>query len=288
MTSLYEANAIAFFAGYIAFKCIKDCHTCKVDMCKSPIDARSAILAGGISGCLRRDELVSITTDMVKDTSEELIINIPTTKTHVAKKFCVDGEFYNRTKQYIASRSQFPDSRRFFLRYEKGKCVNQVVGLHKFGEVPQLIAKFLNLPEPEIYTGHMFRRTLGTLLADAGGTITEIKRHGNWRSVSVAEGYVENSLYAKYQITIVSVPALTDPKETRCFHAVARVCWTMCCNVGASSTVLKSSWGLGTVFPAAKVVNPCCVEMFCCPVFPGWVGIWFQDLWLGCQCECRV
>ncbi|XP_063972848.1 uncharacterized protein LOC135160339 isoform X2 [Diachasmimorpha longicaudata] len=38
--SFYKMNAVAFFAGYIAFKTVGKCQACKVDMTKSPMDAR--------------------------------------------------------------------------------------------------------------------------------------------------------------------------------------------------------------------------------------------------------
>ncbi|KAJ8964691.1 hypothetical protein NQ317_003314 [Molorchus minor] len=39
-----------------------------------------------------------------------------------------------------------------------------------------------------------------TLLADAGVDITTIKRHAGWKSTTVAEGYVENSIENKTKI----------------------------------------------------------------------------------------
>lgn len=55
-----------------------------------------------------------------------------------------------------------------------------------------MIAEFLSLPEASKYTGHCFRRTSTTLLANAGATLTDIKQHGRWKSSTVAEGYIEN------------------------------------------------------------------------------------------------
>ncbi|KAJ8914344.1 hypothetical protein NQ315_011332 [Exocentrus adspersus] len=39
-----------------------------------------------------------------------------------------------------------------------------------------------------LYTGHCFRRTSASLLADSGASIDVLKRHGGWKSASVAEG----------------------------------------------------------------------------------------------------
>ncbi|KAJ8971088.1 hypothetical protein NQ317_006501 [Molorchus minor] len=52
----------------------------------------------------------------------------------------------------------------------------------------------------DCYTGHCLRRSSATLLADAGVDITTIKRHAGWKSTTVAEGYVENSIENKTKI----------------------------------------------------------------------------------------
>lgn len=87
--------------------------------------------------------------------------------------------------------------RRFFLKYVKGKCTRNPVGINSFGKIPAAIARFLELPNPKLYTVHCFRRSSATLLADAGANLTTIKRHGGWRSSTVAEGYIEDSLENK-------------------------------------------------------------------------------------------
>ena len=38
------------------------------------------------------------------------------------------------------------------------------------GDMPKQVAKFLNLPDIDKYTGHSFRVTSATMLANAGGT----------------------------------------------------------------------------------------------------------------------
>lgn len=63
--------------------------------------------------------------------------------------------------------------------------------------MPREIAKYLKLENPELYTGHSFRRTSASLLADSGADMAQIKRHGGWKSDAVAEGYIENSIKNK-------------------------------------------------------------------------------------------
>jgi integrase len=61
-------------------------------------------------------------------------------------------------------------------------------------------ATYLNLPDPKSYTGHCLRRSSATLLADSGGDITDLKRHGGWRSGTIAEGYIEDNIQNKLKI----------------------------------------------------------------------------------------
>ncbi|RYA72252.1 hypothetical protein DD592_26315 [Enterobacter cloacae complex sp. 2DZ2F20B] len=75
-----------------------------------------------------------------------------------------------------------------------------MVGINTIGGILKQIADFLKLRHSSTYTGHCFRRTSATLLADAGVDITVLKRHGNWKSATVAESYIENSIENKLQI----------------------------------------------------------------------------------------
>lgn len=88
------------------------------------------------------------------------------------------------------------------------------------------IAKCLNLPDPNLYTGHCFRRSSATILIDAGGDITSLKRHGGWKSTTVAENYIDESIQNKvnvanqilnsieYNQTTSSVNIITSPPKS--------------------------------------------------------------------------
>lgn len=89
---------------------------------------------------------------------------------------------------------------RFFMRYQGGKCLGQPVGKNTFASIPSKIAKFLGLPNAEAYTGHSFRRTSATLLANTGVDVLALKRHGGWKSDTIAEGYVADSLSNKNEM----------------------------------------------------------------------------------------
>jgi hypothetical protein len=74
------------------------------------------------------------------------------------------------------------------------------VGINNIGSIPSKIATFLNLPNPSQYTGHCFRRSSATLLANRGGDLLNLKRHGGWKSGTVAESYVADSLKRKIDV----------------------------------------------------------------------------------------
>ncbi|KAJ8964060.1 hypothetical protein NQ317_015347 [Molorchus minor] len=73
----------------------------------------------------------------------------------------------------------------------------QNVGHHTIGALSSKIASYLNLPNYKQYTGHSFRRTSATFLADSGADILALKIRGGWKSTSIVEGYVEDSLNNK-------------------------------------------------------------------------------------------
>ncbi|KAJ8946908.1 hypothetical protein NQ317_011057, partial [Molorchus minor] len=78
--------------------------------------------------------------------------------------------------------------------------IEDPVGKNIMGKIPSVVASYLKLPDVACYTGHCLRRSSATLLADAGVDITTIKRHAGWKSTTVAEGYVENSIENKTKI----------------------------------------------------------------------------------------
>ncbi|KAH0817572.1 hypothetical protein GEV33_005219 [Tenebrio molitor] len=56
------------------------------------------------------------------------------------------------------------------------------------------MATSLDLPHLSMYTGLCLRRSSATLLADLEADITTIKRHESWKSIAVAEGYIQDSV----------------------------------------------------------------------------------------------
>lgn len=142
----------------------------------------------------------------VKDEGQVFHLVIPNTKTKIFREFFVtsggiDGlNMVEIVRKYLALRPNHTDHGRFFVGYRNGKCIKQPVGINTFGKMPENIASFLKLPTPKEYTGHCFRRSSTSLLADSGADLLSVKRHGGWRSNTVAEGYIDTSCENKKRI----------------------------------------------------------------------------------------
>jgi hypothetical protein len=82
---------------------------------------------------------------------------------------------------------------RFFVNFQKGKYTRQPAGKGKIAGLSREIATSIGLTNPKEYTGHALRVTSATILADAGVSMTNLKRHGGWKSDTVVEGYLRES-----------------------------------------------------------------------------------------------
>ncbi|KAJ8914499.1 hypothetical protein NQ315_002772, partial [Exocentrus adspersus] len=163
------------------------------------------ILIFGVAGACRRQELVTLSTTCVQDCGTHFLVKLEDTKTKAERSIITPGKFENvntleLVRRYSALRPTRTTHNRFFVNYIKEKCTVQPVGIHKIGSVPSLVAKFLHLENFSSYTGHCFRRSSATLLANAGANMEVIKRHGGWRSSTVAEGYIEDCENTKINI----------------------------------------------------------------------------------------
>ena len=83
-----------------------------------------------------------------------------------------------------------------------------MIGKNKISETPNTIALYLNLPDPQKYTGHSFRSSGATILSNSGANLVAVKSLG-WKSDSVVQGYIDNSVKMKRKIfdDITSVAA---------------------------------------------------------------------------------
>lgn len=157
------------------------------------------ILIFGIFGACRRDDLISLTVDCVKDNGPYFLVFLKDGKTHRNRSFTItdDGCIFkpsNLIRKYMALRPTHCKTSKFFITYRDGKCYSQNVGCHSISTVPKKGATFLSLKNPESYTGHSLRRSSASMLVEGGGDLLTLKRHGGWQSSNVAEGYVEESI----------------------------------------------------------------------------------------------
>lgn len=164
-------------------------------------------------GACRKHELYMMKIQHLQYLGTAILVSIPDTKTKIERKFTITGEFCNTVKKYSDLRPTNATTSNFFLNYQKGRCTNQVVGINKLGNMPKQVATFLQLPNPELYTGHCFRRTSATMLVDAGADVTTLKRHGGWKSTEVAESYIDNSLNSRLNVAS-KIMTQFNPTET--------------------------------------------------------------------------
>ncbi|XP_031327210.1 uncharacterized protein LOC116158558 isoform X1 [Photinus pyralis] len=156
------------------------------------------VLLIGITGACRYDEMVKMKTTDIEDMGNVVLIKIPDRKTRKVRSFTIIGENYIKIdRKYAALRPKDMLETRFFSKYQNGKCCRSVMGIHTISSVPGKVATLLKLSNSKEYTGHSLRRTSATLLIDGGGNIESLKRHGGWKSSSVAEGYIEEPLRNK-------------------------------------------------------------------------------------------
>lgn len=157
----------------------------------------------GIFGACRREEITNLMRRDVQDEGEYIKITLPNTKTKIMREFAItEGNIpgiscLDLFRKYKDLRPSHTKHDRFFLTYRGGKCTQQPVGVNTIGGIPKKIATALGLSESVNYTGHCFRRSSASLLADAGADMHTLKRHGGWKSNNVAEGYVETSIENK-------------------------------------------------------------------------------------------
>jgi len=162
------------------------------------------ILIIGISGACRQHEWLNLQVDDVKDLGKCLNVTVYSSKTNSKRQFVIspgnDINFVDIVKKYMALRPPNCFHNRFFIQHIKGKCTPQPIGINRMSACPASIAEFLGLPNPRGYTGHCFRRSSYTLLADTGADVLALKRHGGSKSSTVAEGYVADSIANKRNV----------------------------------------------------------------------------------------
>ena len=106
---------------------------------------------------------------------------------------------------------------RLFRSYDErnSKFSKRPLGKNTAAKIPFEIATFLGLPNPELYTGHAFRRSAATILADEGATVNQLKRFGRWKSDTVCASYVDNSKKARTDAAMMLAGPTTNQPATQ-------------------------------------------------------------------------
>ena len=141
---------------------------------------RKAVAIIGYFGGLRCAELANLNFSDIEIKSESISVFIRSSKTdpHGKSNFyftipkvseSVDTCPFNLIKMYVNAVSD--KSGRFFNNFNvKSKSFScQPMGRNTIAGIPKFMANFLDLETPEQYTGHCFRRSAATALADSGG-----------------------------------------------------------------------------------------------------------------------
>jgi hypothetical protein len=143
--------------------------------------------------------------DNVEDKGSYMLVSVPDTKTYVSRSFTIMEEGFavnvlDICRKYMSLRPKNISHNRLFLCYRNEKCTLQPVGINTLSKIPSVVADFLKLPESESFTGHSMRRTSASLLSNAGADLGMVQRHGRWKSTTVAQAYVEESISSKIDI----------------------------------------------------------------------------------------
>lgn len=131
------------------------------------------ILILGIFGACRRDDLVHLSINDVKDNITYFTVFLRDGKTHKNRSFTItDDECSFKPcqliRKYMLLRPTHMKSDRFFIAYRGGKCIAQNAGGHKICGVPKKVAEYLKLSNPQNYTGHALRRSSASMMVEGG------------------------------------------------------------------------------------------------------------------------
>lgn len=146
--------------------------------------ALKVVLIVGVYGACRREEILKLTLNDIEDTGVNVRINVPNPKTKTIRQFVITKgnspgvDMLKLFRSYAQKRPLDVPHSRFFVGYRSGKCTKQAIGINSIAHMPKQIAEFLNLPSPQEYTGHCFRRSAVSVLGDSGVDIAILKRHG--------------------------------------------------------------------------------------------------------------
>ena len=111
----------------------------------------------GYCGACRSQEITEMKIDDVDIKTDSIFVFVPKTKTNNPRLFAITNPIWiNLITNYINLRPAHINHRRLFIYYKSGRGTVQPIGLNKIGEMPRVIATYLNLENPEQFSGHCF------------------------------------------------------------------------------------------------------------------------------------
>ena len=118
------------------------------------------------------------------DTEKTIRINFYESKNKRWLNFMLEtdvNEYTSLIRGYVRLRSQIKEEKYIFPQFRQGKVRRHRVGLKSIGSVAQIVARYLNLPEPETYTSNSLRRSSASAIAESGVSFLGMKNYVGWK-----------------------------------------------------------------------------------------------------------
>ena len=195
-THLYVAKQSKVFKPEEIHKVLLHCQ-----QSSSPKDTLMGVIISLMYyGLLRCTDVLRINVqDVSIDRGGKVIVKFDHTRKRVnfGFTFWVPHLYAPLYKKYFCEleRSNAKRNTRFLKNYNsKAGTRTKQTGKNMVTKSIHHMCLILGISDSEGYTTHCFRRSAATNLADAGVSLVNLKRHGQWKSDSTAERYIANSV----------------------------------------------------------------------------------------------
>lgn len=187
-----------------------------------------AAVALGFCGGLRCADMVAINTDDLEfNEVTGMWVKYTVSKQRgecISNKFNVPLEYCEFLERYDHKLHEFQVAEgRLFKAYRtrkdgSGYYTKQHMGSHQLCKFTIKMAEFLSLRNPSTYTGHALRRSCANILAEAGASTSQLKKHFNWKSENTSLKYVDNTTSGKMSLSnmLKSNDSLPTSKPSTC------------------------------------------------------------------------
>ena len=150
-------------------------------------------------GLLRSTDVLKINLEDVTVNGEKIEVKFNHTRKRVnyGFTFWVPALYLPLYNRYFVElrRSGAGRNSRFLKNYNKRSQTRTIgTGKNKILTFIKMMCQILGKRDSSGFSTHAFRRSAATNLADAGVSLVNLKRHGQWKSDATAERYIANSL----------------------------------------------------------------------------------------------